>query len=121
MIQFIRYAPLVAERGGRVILNCPAELALLLREIPQIAEVISGDELPEFDCHCPMLSLPAIFKSRLESIPATTPYLKAPVDIGGEMAGTLGGVMTECFGSDWRGRAIQNVDWIDADRLLWNS
>jgi tetratricopeptide (TPR) repeat protein len=80
MIQFVRYAPLVAQRGGRVILSCPAELASLLREIPQIAEVCGGDELPEFDCHCPILSLPAVFKTRLESIPATTPYLKAPVE-----------------------------------------
>ena len=91
MIQFVRYAPLVAERGGRVILSCPTELASLLREIPEIAEVHVGDDLPEFDCHCPMLSLPAVFKTRVESIPAKIPYLKAPIESVAQMAGNIGG------------------------------
>jgi hypothetical protein len=80
MIQFVRYAPLVAERGGRVILSCAAALASLLREMPQVAGVYGRNDLPEFDFHCPILSLPAIFETRLESIPAKTPYLKAPAE-----------------------------------------
>jgi tetratricopeptide (TPR) repeat protein len=80
MIQFVRYAPLVAERGGRVILSCAPPLASLLREIPEVAGVYGQNDLPEFDCHCPMLSLPAVFKTRLDSIPAKTPYLKAPAE-----------------------------------------
>jgi hypothetical protein len=111
MIQFIRYAPLVAERGGRVILSCPTELASLLREIPQIAEVHAGDDLPEFDCHCPILSLPAVFKTRVETIPAKTPYLKAPVesvDRWREILGAKDGKLR--VGLAWAGNPRRRLD-----------
>jgi hypothetical protein len=39
--------------------------------------VSSEEELPEFECHCPLLSLPLAFKTRLETVPATVPYLHA--------------------------------------------
>ncbi len=111
MIQFVRYAPLVAERGGRVILSCPAELASLLREIPEIAEVHDGDDLPEFDCHCPMLSLPFVFKTRLETIPAKTPYLKAPdesVARWREILGAKNGKLR--VGLAWAGNPRRRLD-----------
>jgi hypothetical protein len=42
-------------------------------------EVISkGDALPDFDFHCPLLSLPLAFGTRLETIPSATSYLRAP-------------------------------------------
>jgi len=33
--------------------------------------------LPAFDLHCPMLSLPLVFGTRIETIPAAIPYLRA--------------------------------------------
>jgi hypothetical protein len=36
-----------------------------------------GDPLPDFELHCPLLSLPLAFKTRLETIPADVPYLSA--------------------------------------------
>jgi tetratricopeptide (TPR) repeat protein len=75
-IQFIRYAPLVAERGANIIFECPVELAALLRSVGGIEQlVIRGDVLPEFDVHCPLLSLPLAFDTTLETIPAKAPYL----------------------------------------------
>lgn len=110
-IQFVRYAPLVAARGGRVVVSCPAQLAKLLREIPQIAEVICGGDLPEFDCHCPMQSLPAVFKTRLETIPATTPYLKAPADLAAKWRGLLGTKDgTLHVGLTWAGNPKRRMD-----------
>jgi tetratricopeptide (TPR) repeat protein len=74
-IQFVRHVPLVAQHVGRVLFYGPGELAPLLRDsFPQIQ--IATDPLPEFDFHCPLLSLPYIFKTRIESIPADVPYLK---------------------------------------------
>jgi tetratricopeptide (TPR) repeat protein len=80
MLQFVRYAPLVAERGGRVIVSTAPDLTRLLREMPQISQVVDAGNLPEFDCHCPILSLPFAFKTQLDSIPADIPYLKAPAE-----------------------------------------
>ena len=77
-LQFIRYASLLAGRGARVIAEVQAELQPLLSQLDGITVVASGDPLPAFDLHCPMLSLPLAFGTRLESIPAAVPYLAAP-------------------------------------------
>jgi hypothetical protein len=77
-LQFCRYAPLAAARGFRVILEAPAALIGLLGSLPGIDRLIrTGDELPPFDLHCPMLSLPLAFRTTLETIPASTAYLHA--------------------------------------------
>lgn len=77
-IQFARYVPMVAERGGRVILGCRAPLVSLFRTVEGVEQLISQDEsLPEFDCHCSLMSLPALFKTTLDTIPKNIPYLKA--------------------------------------------
>jgi tetratricopeptide (TPR) repeat protein len=79
-IQFVRYLPMVAARGARVILRCPVELDSLLRRSMPMAEVVSGGNLPKFDCHSPLLSLPAVFKTRLDTIPSEVPYLKSSAE-----------------------------------------
>lgn len=77
-LQFARYAPLVAKRGGRVVLEVPAPLVGLMRRMPGLAEVIpTGTPPAKFDLHCPLLSLPHVFGTRIESIPASVPYLTA--------------------------------------------
>jgi hypothetical protein len=75
-IQFIRYAPLVAQLGGRVILQCPPELSRLLQDVPGIEQIITrSDSLPAFDLHYPLMSLPLAFGTELDSIPLQIPYL----------------------------------------------
>jgi tetratricopeptide (TPR) repeat protein len=75
-IQFVRYLPMVARLGGRVILDCPIELVRLLRRAPAVERIFAtGAALPGFDCHCPLLSLPRAFSTDLNSIPADIPYL----------------------------------------------
>jgi tetratricopeptide (TPR) repeat protein len=76
MIQFVRYVPLVAARGGRVILECPPELHRLFERLPGVTQtIVRGQTLSPFDLHCPILSLPLAFDTRLENIPANVPYL----------------------------------------------
>jgi hypothetical protein len=75
-IQFVRYAPLVAARGGRVLLYCHRALFRLLRTASSVAEVVPWDQpVSGFDVHCPLLSLPRVFNTSLTTIPAPTPYL----------------------------------------------
>jgi tetratricopeptide (TPR) repeat protein len=89
-IQFVRYAPLVAARGGEVILYCQDCLKRVLSQIPSIEQVIcEGESLPRFDVQCPLLSLPLIFKTDLNSIPAAIPYLKSDLQISGSFANRL--------------------------------
>jgi len=83
-IQFVRYAVLVSQRGGNVIIECQVHaLKRLLLSLEGVAGVIvAGDPLPHFDCHLPLMSLPLVFGTTLETIPAHVPYLFAqPADI----------------------------------------
>jgi tetratricopeptide (TPR) repeat protein len=77
-IQFIRYAPLLASRGAKVICEVQPELRSLLAQLEGVTVMASGEALPAFDLHCPLLSLPLAFETRLETIPAAVPYLDAP-------------------------------------------
>ncbi len=75
-IQFARYAPLVAARGAKVILEVHAGLATALRTLPGVSQLIErGVPLPPFDVHCPLVSLPLAFGTDMDSIPASVPYI----------------------------------------------
>jgi hypothetical protein len=75
-LQFVRYAPLFAGRGAKVILEVQPELARLLSSLSDVAAVIArGKPLPRFDCHCPLMSLPLAFATELTTIPAQIPYI----------------------------------------------
>jgi tetratricopeptide (TPR) repeat protein len=70
-MQFVRYIPLVVERGGRVILEVQTQLRRLLERVPGVAECVAqNDPLPRFDVCIPLMSLPRIFNTSLETIPA---------------------------------------------------
>jgi len=75
-IQFVRYAPLVAERGGRVVVRCVPGLAALIGSMPGVSAVVSVVEPTEFDVCCPLMSLPRIFGTTLETVPAQVPYMR---------------------------------------------
>jgi len=80
-IQFVRYAPLIAKRGGKIVIECPGTLVELFGSVKDAPEVIAaGDPLPPFDVHIPMLSQPFIFRTTLKTIPNEIPYLLAPPD-----------------------------------------
>ncbi len=76
-LQFCRYAPLAAERGLRVIVEAPRPLVRLLRSLSGVTQVVpQGEALPEFDLHCPMVSLALAFGTTRETIPNAIPYLQ---------------------------------------------
>jgi Flp pilus assembly protein TadD len=77
-IQFIRYVPMVTAMGGRVILECPAAVLPLFRGLAGLDQALAwGTPLPVCDFQCALASLPGIFKTTLQSIPAPIPYLDA--------------------------------------------
>ncbi|HEU5272499.1 MAG TPA: tetratricopeptide repeat protein [Xanthobacteraceae bacterium] len=77
-IMAARYVRQVADLGAQIILSVPATLASLMHEIEGITVVPEGQALPDFDLHCPLMSLPRAFDTTLDSIPAQVPYLRAP-------------------------------------------
>jgi len=77
-IQFCRYATQVAELGAKVILEVQPALKTLLTGLKGVTTLLGkGEDLPDFDYHCPLMSLPLAFKTTIESIPCGVPYLFA--------------------------------------------
>jgi tetratricopeptide (TPR) repeat protein len=87
-LQFIRYVPMVAARGAKVILEVPSELRRLVeRAFSAAVQVVTrGSRLPDFEWHSPLMSLPLVFRTDLASIPAPIPYLQADPQRTGEFA-----------------------------------
>ena len=76
---FIRYASQVKALGGRVLMEVQPALADVVATCPGVDEVVRhGSPLPAFDLHVPLLSLPWIFGTELQSIPAEVPYVQVP-------------------------------------------
>ncbi len=77
-LQFCRYAPMAARSGAEVVLEVPQPLVSLMSTLEGVSRVVArGAPLPDFDLHCPLMSLPLAFKTTLGSIPANVPYLHA--------------------------------------------
>lgn len=80
-LQFVRYLPMVKQRGGEVIFETVGPLMDLFRHLEGVDRVIEGpaptDEASGCDSYVPLLSLPGIFETRLETIPSQVPYVFA--------------------------------------------
>jgi Flp pilus assembly protein TadD len=74
-IQFARYLPLIAARGGRVVLACDARLVCLLDTLPGVAVVPVEGSLPPYDAWIDQMSLPRVFATASSTIPSATGYL----------------------------------------------
>jgi len=110
-LQFVRYAPLLAQRGAEVILRVPAALASLLAGIPGVARVVAEPALaPAHDCYCPMMSLPLAFGTDMDSIPASVPYLQAePALIAGWRRRFDAAARRPRIGVAWAGRQYGRI------------
>jgi Glycosyltransferase family 9 (heptosyltransferase) len=97
-------------------------LRSLMMSLPGVAQVVSaGDLLPDFDLHCPLLSLPLAFRTRVNSIPSATPYLSAPADKVNTWRGRLGESETPKIGLVWAGnprKEFANLNRIDRQRSI---
>jgi len=81
-MHFIRYAPLVRQRGGRVIVECQRPLLPLLANVPGVDRLVApGSPLPAFDVQAPLAGLPGIFRTVEATMPATIPYLQAKAEL----------------------------------------
>ncbi len=92
-LQFIRYLPRIKESEAKIILETPRPLAPLMKMLPDIDELlIYNPEKPpeaEFDCYIPLLSLPGLYKTTLDTIPAPNPLLKAPEQLCAQWSSLL--------------------------------
>lgn len=75
-LQFCRYAPMVAALSGRVIIICQPGLKEVLSTLKCVDDVLTEvTHLTQFDYYCPLMSLPGILQTELNTIPCEVPYL----------------------------------------------
>lgn len=80
-LHFVRYAPLVAALGARVILEVQRPLKPLLAPMAQawgVTIIGQGEPRPMTDLQALLLSVPYAYGTRLDTIPAPSPYLRTP-------------------------------------------
>jgi tetratricopeptide (TPR) repeat protein len=103
-LQFIRYVPLLAQRGARVVLRLPAALLDLMRTLEGVAQIVPNDApLPPHDSHCPVMSLPLAFGTTVQTIPAGIPYLSADPARIAHWSERLGAKVRPRVGLVWAG------------------
>jgi tetratricopeptide (TPR) repeat protein len=108
-VQFCRYLPLLAARGAKVIFEVQPVLKALLETSPLISaptpvQILAvGDPLPPFDLATPLLSLPWLLGTELETVPADVPYLRADPARKASWQGRLAALPGLKAGLVWQG------------------
>jgi tetratricopeptide (TPR) repeat protein len=117
---FVRYVPLVHQLGANVLLECPKKLFSLFTSVQGVASLFCiGDNLPDFDYHSPLLSLPLVFKTELRTIPMNIPYLEAnPKTVERWRARITTAKGRENIGIVWRASHVDPGRWCPLEKLL---
>ncbi len=121
-IQLIRFLPLATERAGagKVVVEVQPALARLLRRTVAGAAVVArGEALPPFDLQVPMMSLPGVFGTTLETIPGGIPYLAADAARSVAWRQRLAALPGLKVGLVWAGNSLLGQDmYLDRKRSL---
>lgn len=112
VIQFSRYARLLADRGAKVIIGCRPELARLISCCRGVSQVVAaGQPMPTFDLHCPLLSLPLFCGTKsLADVPADVPYFDLRPEITQLWKDRLGSPTRARIGLCWAGNPENRND-----------
>lgn len=81
-LQFVRYGRMLSEMGATVVAAVQPALVTLLRECPYLQTVVNMfGQLPAHDIQIPMLSVPLVVKTTMQTVPSTVPYLYAKPEL----------------------------------------
>jgi tetratricopeptide (TPR) repeat protein len=112
-LQFARYIPLLAARAGKVTLRVHQQLVTLMREsLPGIEVLGDRGTVAPYQYDAVLLSLPRTFRTRLETIPADMPALRAPPEVTQRWKKKLAGLAGLKVGLVWAG----NPDHVNDNR-----
>jgi hypothetical protein len=120
-MQFVRYLPMAAEKGGSIVLQVQPPLVPLLRADANVTVVALGEPLPRFDLHLPLIGLPRVFGTTLDNIPAAIPYLRVDAAKLSQWRGTLDDKTSLRVGVVWSGNPRHKGDRLRslaAEKLL---
>lgn len=110
-LQFCRYARSVAALGAHVIMEVPQSLIGVLQGLDGVHDLIAaGTEMPRFDYQCPLLSLPAAFKTDISNIVDGHGYLRADTATVAKWSERLGKKIKPRVGIVWSGNTAHSND-----------
>ncbi|MDN0085501.1 tetratricopeptide repeat protein [Crenobacter sp. SG2305] len=110
-LQMLRYLPLLADRGARLVLLVTPAVAALAASLGTSVEIVTNAEaLPPFDLHCPLMSLPLRLATTLDSIPAAQGYLSVDAERQQQWAEHLGPRRKPRIGLVWSGSRHHSND-----------
>ena len=113
-LMMLRYLPLLKGRGaGAVSVQCERALERVVRSVSGLDPGVSCSEsvsADEFDLHCPIMSLPFLFDTTLDSIPDRVPYLAIPDELGEAWKARLSSITKMKVGLAWAGSKILRDD-----------
>ncbi len=87
VLQMVRYAPMLSGLGASVVIECPPTLHRLLGSLPGSPRLAPAGEAVEADLQAPLMSLPRLFGTTVETIPADGPYLFSEAELIAATAG----------------------------------
>jgi Flp pilus assembly protein TadD len=103
-LQFCRYVQRLTAAGAKVIVQVPRPLRRLLEGSMGVSHIIDrGDPTPQYDWHCPMMSLPGCFETDLAGLSSCVPYLRAAPSESKAWAERLGPAVRPRVGLVWSG------------------
>ena len=110
-LQFLRFAPLVKQCGGTVLVDCHKPLVALLEGFPGVDQLIPmGEKLPAFEVQAPLLSLPGIFRTSLATLPPPVPFASVRPEIVEQWRRELAAVSGFRVGIAWQGNPAHKAD-----------
>ena len=113
-LMVMRYLPLLKQRGAeRLIVYCEPAFVRFIRATDGVDEVVSKEDplpLGRFDRHCPLMSLPLLFDTSLETIPGEVPYARVPAVLRRKWADKLAALQRPRVGLVWAGGALFRSD-----------
>jgi Flp pilus assembly protein TadD len=110
-IQFMRHVPMLAALGARIVMEVDPALSGLCRRLEGVEAVIApGAKPPAFDVHCPLMSLPLIFGTTIQTIPVPIPYVVAEPGRLLHWEQRLGARPPRRVGLVWRGNPLHDAD-----------
>ncbi len=119
---YLRYAQLVQEAGGRVVLEIPPRLIPLLRRCPGVSQLIGrGEIIPRCTWQTPLSALPVAFGTTPETVPASVPYIAPDPQLVSAWAERLSRLREDrrlLVGLSWRGDHQREDRSLPLGRLL---
>ena len=111
-VQMLRYVPMVASLGYQLVIEVQEPLVRLTRTLGVGQVFAEGQQLPEFDFHLPLMDLPVVFGTTLETIPKSIPYLAVGESDKARWQARLTGPRRFSVGLAWAGRRAHRGDLV---------